>query len=129
MGERAPNVSPGILAAAVSMAVLGGCAVSDHPRPTIERVAAGEERVVFAADVFRGTTPERVKFTDIWQREEYVLFRGGGAQAARATRKTDPWVGNLVAPRRPTHPPAADDHPRRLPFVPCLAGLRRGAAA
>ncbi len=81
MSEKAPNVSPGILAAAVSMAVLGGCAVSDYQRPTIERVAAGDEHVVFAADVFRGTTPERVKFTDIWQREEYVLFRGGGAQA------------------------------------------------
>ena len=112
MGERAPNVSPRIHAAAVAMAVLGGCAVSDYQRPTIERVAAGEERVVFAADVFRGTTPERVKFTDIWQREEYVLFRGGGAQAARATRKTDPWVGNLVASRRPErHRAAAAAHP------------------
>ena len=81
MRERFPDVSRPILAAAVSMAVLGGCAVSDYQRPTIERVGAGDGRIVFAAGVFRGAAPERVRFTDIWQREEYALFRGGGAQA------------------------------------------------
>jgi len=69
------------LAAGLWMAVLGGCAVSDYQRPTIETVPPGDERIVFAADVFRDKAPERVRFTDIWQREEYALFRGGGAQA------------------------------------------------
>ena len=69
------------LAAGLWMAVLGGCAVSDYQRPTIETVPPGDERIVFAADVFRDKAPERVRFTDIWQRKEYALFRGGGAQA------------------------------------------------
>ena len=69
------------LAAGLWMTVLGGCAVSDCQRPTIETVPPGDERIVFAADVFRDKAPERVKFTDIWQREEYALFRGSGAQA------------------------------------------------
>ena len=69
------------LAAGLWMTVLGGCAVSDYQRPTIETVPPGDERIVFAADVFRDKAPERVRFTDIWQREEYALFRGGGAQA------------------------------------------------
>ncbi len=81
MREKFPDVSRPILAAAVSMTVLGGCAFSDYQRPTIERVGAGDGRIVFAADVFREAAPERVRFTDIWQREEYALFRGGGAQA------------------------------------------------
>ncbi len=81
MSEKFPNVSRSVLAAAVSMAVLGGCAASDYQRPTIERAGAGDGRIVFAADVFRGAAPERVTFTDIWQREEYALFLGGGAQA------------------------------------------------
>ncbi len=81
MSEKIPNASRPILAAAVSMAVLGGCAVSDYQRPTVERVGAGDGRIIFAADVFRGAAPERVRFTDIWQREEYALFRSGGTQA------------------------------------------------
>ncbi len=81
MREKFPDASRPILAVAVSMAVLGGCAVSDYQRPTIERVGAVDGRIVFAADVFGGAAPERVRFTDIWQREEYALFRGGGTQA------------------------------------------------
>ncbi len=42
MSEKFPNVSRPILADAVSMAVLGGCAVSDYQRPTLERVGAGD---------------------------------------------------------------------------------------
>ena len=71
------------------MAVLGGCAVSDYRRPTIERVGAGDGNIVFAADVFRGAAPERVRFTDIWQREEYALFRGGAARATDARTQAD----------------------------------------
>ncbi len=81
MGYRAVLLSPRVLGAALTMTVLGGCAVSDHQRPTIDWVAPGDERIIFAADEFRGTAPQRVKFTDIWQREEYALFRGSGAQA------------------------------------------------
>lgn len=81
MGYRAVLLSPRVLGAALAITVLGGCAVSDYQRPTIETVPPGDERIVFAADVFRGKAPERVKFTDIWQREEYALFRGSGAQA------------------------------------------------
>ncbi len=81
MGYRAVLLSPRVLGAALTMTVLGGCAVSDYQRPTIDRVSPGDERIIFAADEFRGTAPQRVKFTDIWQREEFALFRGSGAQA------------------------------------------------
>ncbi|MFQ6017065.1 MAG: hypothetical protein ACE5KF_02620 [Kiloniellaceae bacterium] len=49
--------------------------------PTIMEDPPGDERIVFTADEFEGTTPQRVKFTDVWQREEYALFRGCGVQA------------------------------------------------
>ena len=65
----------------VTVAALGGCAVGEFQWPAIERVAPGDERIVFTADEFEGTTPQRVRFTDMWQREEYALFRGSGAQA------------------------------------------------
>ncbi len=40
------------LAAGLWMTVLGGCAVSDYQRPTIETVPPGDERIVFSVDVF-----------------------------------------------------------------------------
>lgn len=66
---------------ALAMAVLGGCAAYSIEQPTIAMVAPGDERIVFAADDFKGTTSVHVKFTDPWQREEYALFQGNGAQA------------------------------------------------
>ncbi len=68
----------------VAAAALAGCAVAPPPgtgKGKIETVPPGDERIVFAAPVFRGTAPQRGKFADDWEREEYALFRGGGAQA------------------------------------------------
>ncbi len=64
----------------LAMAVLGGCEVSAIQRPMIAKVAPGDERIVFAAAEFAGTTPVHVKFIDSWQREDYALFKGNGAQ-------------------------------------------------
>jgi len=66
----------------VAAAALAGCAAgSGFAGGKIETVPPGDERIVFAAPVFAGTTPQRGKFADYWEREEYALFRGGGAQA------------------------------------------------
>lgn len=70
-----------VAALALAMAVLGGCAAYSIEQPTIAKVAPGDERIVFAADDFKGATPVHVTFTDPWQREEYALFQGNGAQA------------------------------------------------
>jgi hypothetical protein len=65
----------------VAAPILGGCAGANMPSPAIETVPPGDERIVFTAAEFKGMTPQRVKYTDFWQREEYALFRGSGAQA------------------------------------------------
>lgn len=38
-------------------------------------------RILFNAQEFAGQSIMRAKFTDIWQREEYALFRGANSQA------------------------------------------------
>ena len=63
----------------VAAPILGGCAGANMP--AIVTVPPGDERIVFTAAEFKGMTPQRVKYTDLWQREEYALFRANGAQA------------------------------------------------
>ncbi len=70
-----------VAAFTLAMAVLGGCAIGAIEQPTIARVAPGDERILFAAEAFKDASPLHVKFTDPWQREDYALFKGNGAQA------------------------------------------------
>ncbi len=93
--------------ACLAMAVLGGCAAYSIEQPTIAMVAPGDERIVFAADDFKGTTPVHVKFTDPWQREDYALFQGNGAQAEI-----------LYSAARTVHQVALEDMMRRRPRSP-----------
>lgn len=60
---------------------LGACAVPGTDGSRIRAVAPGEERILFAADEFLGTTPRRALFMDDWEREEYARFEGRGARA------------------------------------------------
>ena len=67
--------------ALIAAAALGGAQALALERPMIAVIAPGDERIVFAAEEFEGTTPRRVRYTDVWEREEYALFQGNGAQA------------------------------------------------
>ena len=66
---------------ALAMAALGGCTFSAIERPATAKVAPGDQLILFPAQAFKGTGPLHVKYTDPWQREDYALFKGNGAQA------------------------------------------------
>ena len=57
-----------------------GCMVSIPLDSGVDWVAADEHRIAVASEIFESTTPIRVKYTDAWQTEEYVLFRSGDRQ-------------------------------------------------
>jgi hypothetical protein len=57
-----------------------GCMVSIPLDSGVDWVAACEHRIAVASEIFESTTPIRVKYTDAWQTEEYVLFRSGDRQ-------------------------------------------------
>ncbi len=59
---------------------LSACAVQSMPRPTIQTLSPGAERIVFRAPAFSGAAYS-VRFADFWEEEEYGLFQGAGAQA------------------------------------------------
>ncbi len=66
---------------AVSAVVLTGCTVAEDMRHGFRPLAAENGLMVFDAPAFDGTEPVRVMYADHRQREEYVRFQGGGAQA------------------------------------------------
>lgn len=66
--------------AAIGVLGLGACTVESMPRPTIENLSAGDERIVFRAPAFSGAV-HSMRFSDFWEEEEYALFQGAGAQA------------------------------------------------
>ena len=66
---------------ALAMAALGGCTFSAIERPATAKVAPGDRLILFPAQAFKTTRPLQVKYTDPWQREDYALFKGNGAQA------------------------------------------------
>lgn len=66
---------------ALAMAALGGCTFGAIERPATAKVAPGDQLILFPAQAFKGTGPLHVKYTDPWQREDYALFKGNGAQA------------------------------------------------
>ena len=65
----------------LAMAALGGCTFGAVERPATAKVAPGDQLILFPAQPFKGTRPLHVKYTDPWQREDYALFKGNGAQA------------------------------------------------
>lgn len=64
----------------IFLSAVAGCATTDRQGPSIEWVAPGEHQVVCTAAEFRDTTPVRVKFTDIWQIEEYAMYKTADSQ-------------------------------------------------
>jgi len=66
---------------AITTAMLSGCALPAH-HGFISLPADGG-RIAFKADAFAGTGAQRVRYTDIFQREEYARFLGrdGNARA------------------------------------------------
>jgi len=68
------------MAAAIT-ATLGACAEIRIPQPTVRQVAAADRRIAFDAGPFADAAIRLVAFTDSWEREDYALFQGDGAQA------------------------------------------------
>lgn len=66
---------------AVGLLFLAGCAAPEDRRHGFRPLAAENGLMVFEAPAFDGTEPVRVMYADHRQREEYVRFQGGGAQA------------------------------------------------
>jgi hypothetical protein len=66
---------------ALAAAALGGCRFSALEPPATAKVAFQDRLILFAAQTFKGTRSLQVKYTDPWQREDYALFKGNGAQA------------------------------------------------
>jgi hypothetical protein len=60
---------------------LAGCQSVGSYRPDIAWAGTEDAVVLMTAPEFKNTPSRHVVFTDIWQREEYALFQGGGAQA------------------------------------------------
>ena len=60
---------------------LAGCQSVRSYQPDISWVGTEDAVVLMTAPEFENTPSRHIVFTDIWQREEYALFQGGGAQA------------------------------------------------
>jgi hypothetical protein len=69
-----------ITAALTLVTAAAGCMASTLVDPCVDWVVADEHRIAVASEIFESTKPIRVKYTDAWQTEEYVLFRAGGRQ-------------------------------------------------
>lgn len=65
----------------LSAVILAGCVNAHGQYPAVGGVAPGSESIVFSVPEFAGSTPARAQYTELWEREEYALFQGGGAQA------------------------------------------------
>jgi hypothetical protein len=66
---------------ALATAALGGCGFSAIEPPATVNLAPQDRLILFPAQAFKGTRSLQVKYTDPWQREDYALFKGNGAQA------------------------------------------------
>jgi len=60
---------------------LAGCETTGSAQPDVSWAGTKDAVVLMTAPEFKNTSSRHVVFTDIWQREEYALFQGGGAQA------------------------------------------------
>ena len=70
-----------LIAATLMLVIaLAGCTASTRIEPGVTWVNPGEQRIVFTAAGFKTTRPIRVKYTDLWQTEEYALFKADGRQ-------------------------------------------------
>ncbi len=67
-------------AALVMVTAVTGCAFATPEKPRIAWVVADENRIAVTSEIFASTRPIGVKYTDLWQTEEYRLFRAGGRQ-------------------------------------------------
>jgi len=76
---RTSYIALALLAATSVLAA--GCAEFRLPPPGTVVVPPDQARIVFDADAFASTTPVRVRYSDLWQSEEYARFQGRGAQA------------------------------------------------
>jgi hypothetical protein len=78
-----PNLSKqaGVAAILFGSLALAGCQSVGSYQPDIAWAGTKDAVVLMTAPEFQNTPSRHVVFTDIWQREEYALFQGGGAQA------------------------------------------------
>ena len=60
---------------------LAGCQSVGSYQPDVAWAGSQDAVVLMTAPEFKNLPSRHVVFTDIWQREEYALFQGGGAQA------------------------------------------------
>jgi len=60
---------------------LAGCQSVGSYQPDISWAGTKDAVVLMTAPEFKNKPSRHVVFTDIWQREEYALFQGDGAQA------------------------------------------------
>lgn len=61
---------------------LAGCqATTGSSGPNVAWAAPAEAFVILDDNAFSDSASQHVVFTDMWQREEYALFQGGGAQS------------------------------------------------
>jgi hypothetical protein len=56
-------------------AALVACTASTSQTLRVDWIVPGEHQIVVRSKNFSDTTPMRVKFTDVWQTEEYALFK------------------------------------------------------
>ncbi len=71
----------GAAAILIGSLALAGCQTGGSYQPNIAWAGTKDAVVLMTAPEFQNKPSRHVVFTDIWQREEYALFQGGGAQA------------------------------------------------
>ena len=59
---------------------LTACALSSQENLRVDWVIPGQHQIAVTSEVFKAIQPIRVKYTDSWQTEEYVLYKDGGRQ-------------------------------------------------
>ena len=81
MSVKLDRMNMRLIAAALTLVTaVAGCTPSFQLDLDVDWVVADEYRIAVASEIFESTKPIRVKYTDAWQTEEYVLFRAGGKQ-------------------------------------------------
>lgn len=71
----------GVAAILFGSLALAGCQSAGSYQPDVSWAGTKDAVVLMTVPEFQNTPSRHVVFTDIWQREEYALFQGGGAQA------------------------------------------------
>jgi hypothetical protein len=69
-----------IAATLILVTAVAGCMTSNRIDSEVALVSPGEHRTVLTARGFKTTRPIRVKYADLWQTEEYALFKDDGRQ-------------------------------------------------